>query len=258
MELDGFRAAMATAGWFKIDGKLAPELLAGLRADLIQAHRVCREIQVRNGLREMTDGTVHHILGLGDHFLRMLEELPIWDHVEDYFNGRSILNSFGGVVHLAGSATYLGQVHRDIRTFSGPLPLMMNVLVMLDPFTTENGATYLLEGSHLRPDRPADEVFFRDAVRAVGPAGTVVLFNSNLWHAAGENRTREPRRALTLTLTPPYLKQQCDYPRMLGYDRAERFSSRLRQLLGYNARVPTRLEEWYQPPEKRFYRRDQG
>ncbi|SRR5579871_2086660 len=257
MDLRGFRAAMATAGWFKVDGNLAPELLAGLRADLIRAHRVCREVQVRNGLGEVTDGTVHHIIGLGDHFLWMLEELPIWAHVDDYFRGRSILNSFGGVVHLAGTPTYLGRVHRDIRTFSGSFPLMMNVLVMLDAFTAENGATYLLEGSHLRPDRPGDEAFFRDAVRAVGPAGTVVLFNSNLWHAAGQSRTGEPRRALTLTLTPPYLKQQCDYPRMLGYDQAARFSSRLRQLLGYNARTPVGLEEWYQPPEKRFYQRDQ-
>jgi Phytanoyl-CoA dioxygenase (PhyH) len=258
MDLDGFRTAMATAGWVKIESGVPRELLVGLRADLGHAHRTCREIQVRNRLGEVTDGAVHHIVGLGDHFLFALEELPIWTYVDDYFGGRPILNSFGGVVHVSGTRTYLGRVHRDIRTFSGSLPLMMNVLVMLDVFTAENGATYLLEGSHLRPDRPTDEAFFRDAVRAIGPAGTLVLFNSNLWHAAGENRTGRPRRALTLTLTPPYIKQQCDYPRMLGYDRAERFSSRLRQLLGYNARIPTGLEEWYQPPEKRLYQWDQG
>jgi ectoine hydroxylase-related dioxygenase (phytanoyl-CoA dioxygenase family) len=135
---------------------------------------------------------------------------------------------------------------------------MINVLVMLDPFTAENGATHLLEGSHLGREKPTDEVFFRDAVRAVGPAGTVVLFNSNLWHAAGENRNGEPRRALTLTLTPPYFKQQCDYPRMLGYNRAEKFSQHLRQILGYNSRVPADLEEWYRPPENRLYQLDQG
>lgn len=258
MDLGGFRRVMATVGWVKVESCLAPDLLAGLRDDLTRAHHLCREIQVRKGLGEETDGTVHHIIGLGSFFFRMLEELPIWPYVDAYFSGRSILNSFGGVVHVCGTRTYNGRPHRDIRTFSGCLPSMMNVIIMLDRFTAENGATYLLEGSHLRPERPTDEAFFRDAVRVVGPAGMVVLFNSNLWHAAGENRTSEPRRALTLTLTPPYFKQQCDYPRMLGYNRGDQFSQHLRQLLGYNSRIPADLEEWYQPPEKRLYQRDQG
>jgi hypothetical protein len=250
MDLDAFRTAMATSGWVKIENGMAPELLAGLRADLANAYRVCREVQVRKGLGEATDGTAHHIVGLGSFFLRMLEELPIWPYVNAYFGGKSILNSFGGVVHVCGTRTYLGRIHRDIRTFSGSFPLMMNVLVMLDSFTAMNGATYLLEGSHLRPERPTDEVFFRDAVRAVGPAGALVMFNSNIWHAAGENRTGEARRALTLTLTPPYFKQQCDYPRMLGYKRVQQFSQHLQQLLGYSSRIPADLEEWYQPLEK--------
>jgi len=32
----------------------------------------------------------------------------------------------------------------------------------------------------------------------------------------------------------------------------------LRQVLGYHARTPASLEEWYQPPEGRFYRPGQG
>jgi hypothetical protein len=29
-------------------------------------------------------------------------------------------------------------------------------------------------------------------------------------------------------------------------------------MLGYNARVPATLEEWYQPPERRMYKPGQG
>jgi ectoine hydroxylase-related dioxygenase (phytanoyl-CoA dioxygenase family) len=101
-------------------------------------------------------------------------------------------------------------------------------------------------------------VFFRDAARAVAPAGSMVMFNSNLWHAAGVNRSDHSRRALTLAFTRPFVKQQLDYPRALGYDRGDSFSPALRQLLGYNARVPTSLDEWYQPLERRLYKRDQG
>jgi len=54
------------------------------------------------------------------------------------------------------------------------------------------------------------------------------------------------------------MKQQLDYPRALGYARCEALSPALRQVLGYNARVPASLDEWYQPPDKRLYKREQG
>src|SRR5712672_1916662 len=99
---------------------------------------------------------------------------------------------------------------------------------------------------------PRDEDFYRDAVRAVAQAGSIVVFNSNLWHAAGPNRSRGPRRGLTLAFTRPFMKQQMDYPRALGYERAASLSLELRQVLGYNARVPTSLDEWYQTPDRRL------
>ena len=87
---------------------------------------------------------------------------------------------------------------------------------------------------------------------------SIVVFDSNFWHAAGVNRSDRPRRALTLAFTRPFIKQQLDYARSLGYERGESLSPTLRQLLGYNARVPASLDEWYQPPDKRMYQRDQG
>jgi len=162
------------------------------------------------------------------------------------------------VLNLPNDVAYVGSVHRDLRTFSGDLRLMAQLLVMIDEFTEENGATYLFGGSHRLREKPSDEVFFKSAVRAVGPAGSMIMFNSNLWHAAGINRSDRPRRALTLAFTRPFMKQQLDYPRALGYARREALSPTLRQVLGYNARVPASLDEWYQPPDKRLYKREQG
>jgi ectoine hydroxylase-related dioxygenase (phytanoyl-CoA dioxygenase family) len=56
----------------------------------------------------------------------------------------------------------------------------------------------------------------------------------------------------------PFIKQQCDYPRVVGYDRMDALTDHQRQILGYYARVPASLEEWYQPPERRMYRPGQG
>ncbi len=56
----------------------------------------------------------------------------------------------------------------------------------------------------------------------------------------------------------PFIKQQYDYSRALGYEKVGRYSNWLKQVLGYHARTPAALTEWYQPKESRMYRQDQG
>jgi ectoine hydroxylase-related dioxygenase (phytanoyl-CoA dioxygenase family) len=53
------------------------------------------------------------------------------------------------------------------------------------------------------------------------------------------------------------MKQLLDYPRAIGYNKMNEFNLELQQLLGYHSRVPSSLDEWYQPEEKRFYKKDQ-
>ena len=110
--------------------------------------------------------------------------------LEQHFQGPYILNTFGGVLNLPNDASYVGRVHRDQRTFSGDLHLMAQLLVMLDDFTEENGATYLSTVRIGMPETALQTMrLFRCCVRAVGPAGSIVVFDSNLWHAAGVNRS---------------------------------------------------------------------
>jgi ectoine hydroxylase-related dioxygenase (phytanoyl-CoA dioxygenase family) len=201
---------------------------------------------------------VHHLPLVDGVFLEFLERGYCRDLLDAFFGGPYILNTYGGVLNLPDNLSYVGRVHRDLRSYSGDLHLMSQFLVMLDNFTEENGATYFMDGGHRLAEKPSDEVFFKQAVRAVGPAGSIIVFDSNLWHAAGVNRSKGPRRALTINFTRPFIKQQLDYPRALGYDKADAWSPALRQLLGYNARVPVSFDEWYQPPERRLYQREQG
>jgi len=254
----GHERALREDGWALLPSVLPTDLVTRLARQLDGAYMVQRAVQLRNGVGDGTAGTVHHLPCAGGAFLELLEGEHGQTLLEWFFRGPYILNTFGGVLNQPNDTSYVGRVHRDQRTFSGDFHLMVQLLVMLDDFTEANGATRLLSGSHRLADRPADESFFRDAICAVGPAGSIVVFNSNLWHAAGMNRSGGPRRALTLAFTRPFIKQQLDYPRTLGYDRRDSYSPALRQLLGYNARVPASLDEWYQPPDKRMYRRDQG
>lgn len=250
--------ALCEDGWALLPSIVPSRLVARLIDELQCVYRDQRALQVRNSVGDGTDGTIHHLPCAGGAFLDFLEDGYGQMVLDAFFSGPYILNTYGGVLNLPNDPSYVARVHRDQRTFSGGMRLMAQLLVMLDDFTESNGATYLLSGSHRLAERPSDDRFFRDAVRATGASGSILVFDSNLWHAAGINTTPRPRRALTLAFTRPFVKQQLDYPRALGYERADTFSPRLRQLLGYNARVPASLDEWYQPPERRMYRRDQG
>jgi ectoine hydroxylase-related dioxygenase (phytanoyl-CoA dioxygenase family) len=256
--VDEFDQAIARDGWIILEGALDSQLRARICDELTAAYQVNRDVQLRNGVGEGTDGAVHHLPCQGGAFIELLEKNPCAPFLQRFFGGAYILNTFGGVLNLPGKLSYVGGVHRDIRSFGGDLRLMGQMLVMLDDFTEANGATYMLTGSHTSPVRPDDAEFFAHAERAVAPAGSIVMFDSNLWHAAGANSTGESRRALTLAFTRPFMKQQLDYPRALGWEAVNAMSPALRQVLGYNARVPSSLDEWYQPPDRRFYKRDQG
>ncbi len=249
---------MSEKGWVKFESVLEYDFIKILVRDLEKTNNQRREIQVKNGITVNTDGTSHHLLEKNTGFMEFLSRMYMDDYLKYYFDGNYILNSYGGVINMKNKASYVCNVHRDIRTFVRGVHLMCNMLVMLDDFTLENGATYVLSGSHLNPEKPEDDFFFKNADRITGAKGSIVLFDSNLWHAAGENKTDNIRRALTLTFTKPFMKQQLDYPRMLGYDLAETLSEELKQVIGYNARIPSNLDEWYQPPEKRLYRPGQG
>src|SRR5436190_825382 len=234
-------------GWVLVPQVVDAALLQHLRAALEIEYEQQRPLQTANDVGENTDGTVHHLPLAGGPFLELLDRNFLADVLHGFFGGPYIVNTYGAVLNLPGNLSYVGRIHRDQRTFSGTLPLMAQWLVMLDDFTEQNGATHFLSRSHRAEREPREKDFFRRAKRAIGPAGSIVVFNSNLWHAAGVNSSMSPRRALTIVFSRPFVKQQFDYPRALGYAMGERLSPTLRQLLGYNARVPATLDEWYQP-----------
>jgi ectoine hydroxylase-related dioxygenase (phytanoyl-CoA dioxygenase family) len=90
-----------------------------------------------------------------------------------------------------------------------------NSIWLLDDFTPENGATRVVPGSHRRGTLPADEMPdptapHPDQIQLTGTAGTVVIFNSHLWHGGTQNQTQSPRRALHSYFTHRDLPQQLD------------------------------------------------
>lgn len=65
----------------------------------------------------------------------------------------------------------------------------------LDDFTRENGATEVLVGSHLWHRPPTDADADIPLIPVEAPAGSVLAFESRLWHRTGANLSRGSTRA---------------------------------------------------------------
>ena len=107
--------------------------------------------------------------------------------------------------------------------------VVCNSLWMLTDFTAENGATRVVPGTHLLNQHPADTLAdptatHPDEVLVTGKAGTVVIFNSHLWHGGTTNQTKELRRALHSYYCRRDLTQQLDQRAYLRPETRSRLS----------------------------------
>ena len=256
-DIHEFTATMADTGIAKFPAMLGETTLAELRRDTDAVYVRRRAIQERNGVGSGMEGAAHHVLGDGTSLDRLIAELPLWDHIAHYFDGKFILLNFGATLHLPGGSSYVQKAHRDVRVWTQGFRLSLNMLVMLDDFTVENGATLFLPGSQNVPSMPSSTAFNASARHVTGKAGDILLFDSSVVHAAAPNNSPAKRRALTLCFGRPFVKPQMDWPRFLPSGSERQLTPKARQLLGYDARVAASLDEYYQPPERWTFKPDQ-
>ena len=107
---------------------------------------------------------------------------------------------------------------------------------MLDDFTQVNGATRCLPASHHKPGRIADHVDDRladhpEQVHLTGHAGSVAVFNGNLWHSSYRNLSSSPRRTLHCAFIAREHPQQTNQREYLRPATAQRLSPLARYIL---------------------------
>ncbi len=252
-----FQYVMETRGWYKFSNVLSPAVLVRFRTDLDKLYAGCREVQTRNGVAANMEGTAHHLVGSGTVVDDFINDLPLFDFVSAYFDGKFIATTISASLNPPASKSYVMKVHRDVRAFTKSYRMMLNMLVMLDDFTEISGPTMMLAGSHHVEEMPSAEVFEALAHPVQGKAGDIVLFNSLVYHRASVNRGDQWRRGLTVCFARPWMKPQMDFPRFLSAEAAAKLTPMGQQLLGYNAKVASSLDEYYQPAERWAFKPDQ-
>lgn len=207
-------------------------------------------------------GVLRLMVQYDPYFLRFLEIPEILSIIDNTVSETAILHLQNGFINspVTTDVTNIFQYkfHRDFpRLFNGFLA-SINIFVAVTEFTHENGATLVIPGSHQKNITPSEDYKAKSALPIECPAGSLIIFDSTLWHAAGKNISSTDRLGINLQFTRSYLKQQIDYVRALSESAILEQKPRTQQLLGYYTRVVTSLNEFYLPESERLYRRGQG
>lgn len=169
----------------------------------------------------------------------------------------AILHLINGIIAFPRQPSNQLLFHRDFaKPFTSDRLLSLNTFWLLDDFTSECGATWFVPHSHRLSYTPSDPYLNRHAEQLDAPRGSVVVFDSRIYHRGSENTSLFPRRALNLQYTRPFVKQQINLADLLqGQVDSD---SPLAQTLGMWAAPPSSVPQFRVPPARRTYRPGQG
>ena len=201
---------------------------------------------------------VHNLMARDPLFAKVLDNGPLHAYLSEFLTDTCIVYAYTSSSMPPDGTNYSHRIHVDCPRFIPGYVTNMGVMLALDNYTAENGATYFLPGSHLSPHVPTEAEFFARAERVFPKRGDMVIFNARTWHSGGQNRTGQARHALTLNVCRSYMRQRFDYPRLVPPEIVATLGPDGQRFLGFNVRMPASLEEYYLPEPKRLYKTNQG
>jgi ectoine hydroxylase-related dioxygenase (phytanoyl-CoA dioxygenase family) len=243
---DGFDAVMAAVdadGSAIVERFVSPDLLARLNAELDA--RIAETSPGSTDVGELMGWfwgqqtkRFTRIAAFAPSFAELIDHDLMHRWAERTFAGDYWLNT--GQAMIVGPGQGAQFLHRDIAIWpyideaglAAP-QAMVSILLALSDFTEAVGATRVVPGSHRWEDfhRTADPA---EAVAAVMPAGSAVLYLGKTVHAAGANTTADQwRRGLHMSFCLGWLTPEEASAVGVPWEIARRYPPRVQRMLGY-------------------------
>jgi hypothetical protein len=116
---------------------------------------------------------------------------------------------------------------------------VMQAAFFLEDATVENGCTILVPGSHISGkfvDRQLAKLEYVEV-----KAGTLVLWDSRIWHGTTENKSKKSRWSLIATFSAWWVKQRSDMTRSVPEEIYQKLTDSQKVLLGFCS-IPPKSE----------------
>ena len=243
-------AALERDGGVVIEGFLTPEILAGLRDDLLpllegqasgrdpfSGYQTRRLGALFARTRHCAAIATHPLyLQPAEHFLCRPRE--VWVGERRMAMAADVRIGVTQAIAL-GPGQAAQPLHRDDTVFLWPHPThgregRVQIMCALTDFTAENGGTLVVPGSHLWDDARKPEL--SEAVPTEMKAGSALIFLGSTFHAGGANRTTdEVRVAAGIALDAANMRQEENQYLSLPREVVASYPEQIQRLLGWSA-----------------------
>ena len=254
-ELDRVAYEIHTLGFSIVEDVIDVGLVSRLRKDRSKRSRSIR----RNGSTgRRNEDLIVNLAIYGGAFLDLLGSPVMHQIFERFLTPTCILYNYGSTFLLPGGKPASMNIHVDLPRVIPGYDDGLIMTLALDNFTNENGATLYLPGSQNLEKTPDAATFERYATSVARPAGAAVFFKPRCFHRASANTTSEIRCGVTVYAVRAFMKQRFDFPRTIQPEAVAALPARTRKFLGFDARVPADMAEYYVDGADRLYKADQG
>lgn len=234
IDLDAHEARLRRDGYTVLERLVPPDTVAALVAAIDRLERERGLSCARTSFEGFRTLRVNNLLALDEAFWPVPLEPTVLALASRLLDPELLLHSFCTLVTGPGEAAQ--PIHEDTQLIPLPrphAPIVVNAIWALSDFTEANGATRIVPGSHLL-DRAPEYGQPVDTAAAVMPAGSVMLFDSALWHGAGANTSDARRYAFSCAYCAGWMRQQENFQLGIPQETARRFPRRLQELCGYS------------------------
>ncbi len=181
---------------------------------------------------------VFGLLTKGWEFVELVEHPVALELMSRVLGPEFLLSSV--TANITGPGSHPMYLHYDQDYVPPPwptVPLVANIIWMLDDFTEPNGATRFVPGSHLEDHTgwSLEAVAHRsgETVAVGGRAGSLVCLEGRVLHQTGANTTADELRCGLITYyCQPWIRQQENFSLSVPGDMWPELPARVRDLIG--------------------------
>jgi ectoine hydroxylase-related dioxygenase (phytanoyl-CoA dioxygenase family) len=188
--------------------------------------------------------TARCLLASDDRFIALAAHPTVLALARSLVGDYVVLMLQNGVINPPNQPHGQAAYHRDLpyQHFVSSRPLSVSALFCIDPFLAETGATTVVPASHHVAAFPSDAAASAMETPIAAERGSFIVFDSMLFHKAGQNTSDLPRRAINQMYTIPLIAQQISLPDALQGRYAD--DPELAPLLGYPTSPPRSVNAW--------------
>lgn len=230
--------AVAGRGWTTVDGVLGAAAVDDARRGLDEVFAAEDDIADERGWRTATYRVSYALPVKDRRFVELATAPQVLAIARSVLGDDCVLAACNGIDLVPGGPAQ--RLHRDHPDPVDATTLFVHIVVALDDFTEDNGATVVLSGSHRgpwAPEAPTPAV----PIAATVPAGGAVVYDGCLVHGAGANNTDGRRRALHLFFARWWVRPHWDLDADLTDEVRASMSAEQRRAFGAELR-PRRFD----------------